>query len=135
MGAGVARKLEAFFAVDQYSQLLQGKRILDVHFLSNIDTNAGFPLPMDPTIELSLEIRGESQAFSEFYDALVPPNTPAETIQFERRHFGDTNLWFNSTNTPIFGLPNTGFGSAAFGTISSQQNDPRQVQLALRLHF
>ena len=43
--------------------------------------------------------------------------------------------WFNSTNTPIFGLPNTGFGSAAFGTIASQQNDPRQVQLALRLHF
>jgi hypothetical protein len=43
--------------------------------------------------------------------------------------------WFNSTNTPIFGLPNTGFGSAAFGTISNQQNDPRQVQLALRLHF
>lgn len=99
MGAGTARKLEAFFAVDQYSQLLQGKRILDLQFLSNIDTNAGFPLPMDPTIELSLEIRGESTAFSMFYDALVPPNTPAETIQAERRHFGDTNFWFNSTNT------------------------------------
>jgi hypothetical protein len=43
--------------------------------------------------------------------------------------------WFNASNTPIFGLPNTAFGSAAFGTISNQQNDPRQIQLALRLHF
>ena len=43
--------------------------------------------------------------------------------------------WFNATNTPIFALPNVQFGSAAFGSISSQQNDPRQLQRALRLHF
>jgi len=43
--------------------------------------------------------------------------------------------WFNTTNTAVFGLPNQVFGSAVFGTISGQQNAPRQIQLALRLHF
>jgi hypothetical protein len=41
---------------------------------------------------------------------------------------------FNMTNSPWFGGPNTTLGSAAFGVVSpSQQNDPRNVQLALRL--
>ncbi len=41
---------------------------------------------------------------------------------------------FNLTNSPWFGGPNTTLGSAAFGVVSpSQQNDPRNVQLALRL--
>jgi hypothetical protein len=99
MGGGVARKLEIFFAVDQYSQLLQGKRILGLDFLTNIDVNTNVPLPLDPTIELSLEIHGESQAFAKFFDALVPGITPPETIEFVRRHLGDTNFYFNSTNT------------------------------------
>jgi outer membrane receptor protein involved in Fe transport len=43
---------------------------------------------------------------------------------------------FNLCNTPWFGAPNTTLGSAAFGTVSpSQANDPRNVQLALRLAF
>jgi hypothetical protein len=42
---------------------------------------------------------------------------------------------FNAFNTPIFGLPNQAFGNRQFGTITSQANDPRQVQLALRLVF
>lgn len=98
MGSGTARSCEAFFAVDQYSQLLQGKRILGVDFLSNIDTNSSSNV-LDPTIELSLSVRGESQAFNLTLDSLVPPSTPQETIQFERRHLGDTNYWFGSTNT------------------------------------
>lgn len=123
MGLGVDRKLEAFFAVDQYAQLLQGKRILDVHFLSNVDVNASSSiLPMDPTIELSLEIRGESSSFSEFYDALVPPNTPPETIQFERRHFGDTNLWFNSVNTV------TGFTNLSTSLMPWTYNELRRFE-------
>jgi hypothetical protein len=41
---------------------------------------------------------------------------------------------FNLTNTPWFGAPNTTLGSSAFGVVSpSQQNDPRNVQLALKL--
>jgi len=42
---------------------------------------------------------------------------------------------FNAFNMPIFGLPNQSYGSRNFGMITSQQNDPRQVQLALRLTF
>ena len=42
---------------------------------------------------------------------------------------------FNLTNSPMFGMPNQSFGSAAFGTITGTQNNPRQVQLALRLYF
>jgi hypothetical protein len=41
---------------------------------------------------------------------------------------------FNLTNTPWFGNPNTTFGSSNFGVVSpSQANDPRNVQLALKL--
>ena len=39
---------------------------------------------------------------------------------------------FNPMNHPIFGGPATQFGSAAFGTISSQLNQPRAFQLALK---
>lgn len=42
---------------------------------------------------------------------------------------------FNLSNSPMFGMPNQAFGSAAFGTITGTQNTPRQVQLALRLYF
>lgn len=42
---------------------------------------------------------------------------------------------FNAFNSPMFGLPNTRFGNRNFGRITSQQNDPRQVQFALRLMF
>jgi hypothetical protein len=43
---------------------------------------------------------------------------------------------FNSTNTPMFGNPNTTPTSSSFGLITeSQNNDPRNIQLALRLSF
>ena len=42
---------------------------------------------------------------------------------------------FNLLNRPVFGLPNTAVGSIAFGAITSQRNDPRQVQLGLRIFF
>jgi hypothetical protein len=43
---------------------------------------------------------------------------------------------FNLTNTPWFGNPNTTLGGSSFGVVSpSQQNDPRNVQLVLRLTF
>ena len=41
---------------------------------------------------------------------------------------------FNLTNTPWFGNPNTTLGSSNFGVVTpSQANDPRNVQLALKL--
>lgn len=43
---------------------------------------------------------------------------------------------FNAFNTPWFGNPNTTISSASFGIVSpSQQNDPRNIQMALRLSF
>jgi len=43
---------------------------------------------------------------------------------------------FNLLNTPWFGGPNTTLGSSIFGVVSpSQANDPRNVQLALKLLF
>jgi hypothetical protein len=43
---------------------------------------------------------------------------------------------FNALNTPWFGNPNTTISSAAFGVVSpAQANDPRNIQLALRLSF
>jgi len=41
---------------------------------------------------------------------------------------------FNLTNTPPLGNPNTSFGSAAFGTITSA-GDPRVIQFGLKLNF
>ncbi len=42
---------------------------------------------------------------------------------------------FNSWNTPLFGGANGAVNSAAFGTITSQANSPRQLQMALKLLF
>jgi hypothetical protein len=42
---------------------------------------------------------------------------------------------FNLANTPIFAPPNTSFGSAAFGVVSAQSNQPRVIQLAMKLIF
>ncbi len=42
---------------------------------------------------------------------------------------------FNVLNKVQFGLPNTSFGSATFGYITSQYNLPRNVQAALKLTF
>lgn len=41
----------------------------------------------------------------------------------------------NAMNTPLFRAPNTAFGNAAFGRITSQANFPRMIQLGLRLFF
>ncbi|MBI3693326.1 MAG: TonB-dependent receptor [Acidobacteria bacterium] len=41
--------------------------------------------------------------------------------------------FFNLTNTPKFGVPNTSFGSPLFGVVSAQANQPRIVQFGLKL--
>jgi hypothetical protein len=50
------------------------------------------------------------------------------TVQFRAE-------WFNFTNSPIFAMPNTTVGSSAFGTVTAQDNLPRQTQLALKFLF
>jgi len=42
---------------------------------------------------------------------------------------------FNLTNTPSFNFPTSNFQSSVFGRLDSQRNNPRQVQLALKLYF
>ena len=42
---------------------------------------------------------------------------------------------FNLTNTPVFSPPNTTYGAAGFGTVSSQANQPRIVQFGMKLIF
>jgi hypothetical protein len=42
---------------------------------------------------------------------------------------------FNAFNTPYFAGPNTAFGSANFGKITTQSNFPRYLQLGLRIGF
>lgn len=42
---------------------------------------------------------------------------------------------FNIFNTPQFGPPGQAFGSAQFGVVSSQVNNPRLVQFSLRFRF
>src|SRR5438128_9362196 len=55
-------------------------------------------------------------------------------------HDGRFNLqfrseFFNLANHVRFGAPGATFGNATFGVVSSQANNPRQIQLALRLLF
>jgi hypothetical protein len=42
---------------------------------------------------------------------------------------------FNLLNKVNFGLPNATLNTSTFGQITSQYNLPRNVQLALKLHF
>jgi hypothetical protein len=42
---------------------------------------------------------------------------------------------FNVFNRVQFGAPDTNVGDATFGQITSQANQPRQVQLGLKLYF
>jgi len=42
---------------------------------------------------------------------------------------------YNLMNTPLFAGPNLTVGSNLFGVVSAQENDPRQVQLGLKLLF
>jgi hypothetical protein len=41
----------------------------------------------------------------------------------------------NPTNFVIFGSPSTSFTSTSWGTITSQANGPRYVQLSARVKF
>ena len=42
---------------------------------------------------------------------------------------------FNLTNTPQFELPNLAIGNSNFGVVTGQYNNPRQIQLGIKLVF
>ena len=62
---------------------------------------------------------------------------------FKSTNFGPENKYgvqfraefFNLFNTPQFGLPNTTIGYAGAGIVSSQSNNPRLIQFALKFMF
>lgn len=43
--------------------------------------------------------------------------------------------FFNFTNTPRFGFPDTGFGNSSFGQVTSTLNSPRHMQFGIRFEF
>ena len=43
--------------------------------------------------------------------------------------------FFNAFNRVQFRHPSTGFGGGSFGQVTSQENEPRIIQLALKIHF
>ncbi|MCC7342844.1 MAG: TonB-dependent receptor [Bryobacterales bacterium] len=50
------------------------------------------------------------------------------TVQFRTE-------FFNLLNSPVFNAPNVNFGNPQFGVVSSQQNQPRIIQFALKFLF
>lgn len=42
---------------------------------------------------------------------------------------------FNMDNTPTFAPPNTSYGSSQFGVVSAQQNQPRTIQLGVKVQY
>src|SRR6185369_4000046 len=69
-----------------------------------------------------------------------PQYRNADVALIKRTYFGEVrNLefraeFFNLTNTPPLGAPNTVLGSAGFGSITSA-GDPRVIQFGLKLNF
>ncbi|MEO8129705.1 MAG: hypothetical protein ABI822_21575, partial [Bryobacteraceae bacterium] len=54
---------------------------------------------------------------------------------FEKARVEFRAAMFNVPNHPVFGAPNTQFGNAAFGVVSSQVNLSRQMEFALKVLF
>lgn len=105
-----------FFGVDQYNNLLAGKRILGIDFLTNLDmgtttanggNNLGYSyVTMDNGAGMTAN-NGASSNGSVFYRTLVSPQTPADTLEFVRIPLGDVSKFFGVTgNTDAGGNTN-----------------------------
>jgi hypothetical protein len=53
----------------------------------------------------------------------------------EQRFFEFRAESFNLFNRPMFAIPNSTLGGTNFGAVTSQQNSPRQLQLALKFYY
>ncbi|MGH9694013.1 MAG: hypothetical protein ACRD5Z_07730, partial [Bryobacteraceae bacterium] len=56
------------------------------------------------------------------------PVTESSLLQFRAE-------FFNVTNTPTFGIPNTVTDTSSGGIVTTSANNPRQVQFALKFNF
>lgn len=91
---------------------------------------AAFRLPVSfefgNTPRLDSRNRGPRTVNLDFSLIKNMPITESTRLQFRAEAF-------NLTNTPVFGLPNTTVGNPGFGVIGGQANQPRNLQLGLKL--
>jgi hypothetical protein len=73
-------------------------------------------------------VRGDNARNLDF--SLFKMFRPVErvTVQFRAEAF-------NITNSPLFAAPNVTVGSPLFSVVTGQENDPRQLQLGLKILF
>jgi hypothetical protein len=101
-------------------------RLLQYFNTSDFSFNAPFTFGNAPRLMPNLRGPGTDN-----FDISLFKNTRiAEKYQLQFRAEA-----FNAFNRKQFGNPNTNINSTAFGVISSQQNSPRNLQLALRFLF
>ena len=74
------------------------------------------------------DVRGPSTANLDL--SLIKNTRLRENVQLQLRF-----EYFNVTNTPAFGLPNTSMGSGAFGRVTSTILLPRVGQVAAKINF
>ena len=111
---------------------------LTTGLLSNCTFN-GQTLPIAFYQQYSNSVRTLSGVFP----TIRPPKVPNADISMFKA-FSLHESWnlqfraeaFNATNSPQFGGPNTSLNGTSAGVVTlTQQNDPRNVQLSLRLRF
>jgi hypothetical protein len=79
-------------------------------------------------VSRTIPMRGPGQAFTDF--------SLFKTFSIKERYKAQFRAEaFNITNTPVFNMLNTTFGSSTFGQITNQANYPRIVQLGVRFFF
>jgi hypothetical protein len=127
--------MSMYFAVNQYQQLLSGKRILGVNLLYS---GEAFPDPLDDggqLMSLEFTLRNNTGAEAIEYPPLISGNTPSTTSmspfvskQRTRIAIGDTNMFFNPTTgiNVLEGFPWTFDSLRRF-----EFSDPNAIQMHL----
>ena len=137
---------------------LQSGLPLAVTQATNFNAFAGFGTQR-PNLLADPDLPGSQQTTSQFFNTAAFTLAPQFTIGtssrnpvrgphyrnadvaiIKRTYFGETRNvefraeFFNLTNTPPLGAPNTVFASAGFGSITSA-GDPRVIQFGLKVNF
>jgi len=137
---------------------LQSGLPLAVTQATNFNAFAGFGTQR-PNLVADPDLPGSQQTTSQFFNTAAFTLAPQFTIGtssrnpvrgphyrnadvaiIKRTYFGETRNvefraeFFNLTNTPPLGAPNTVFASAGFGSITSA-GDPRVIQFGLKVNF
>jgi hypothetical protein len=108
-----------------------GSNWLNQYFANpqNAVTPPPFTVGNAPRTIPTARIPGTATSALSFFKEFTLPKLP------ENNHLEFRAEAFNALNHPQFNGPNTTVGSTAFGKVTSQANNPRQVQLGLKLYF